>query len=178
MLIRYTAIEKFGPHNRESWINYVSWSKLCHLQEVISLDPMLCPSIVEADFEKDNEYLIWENFTSDQYSDLNYLKVKLKDTDNSLYHILAVVKEPEQGCERIALANAEFVGYDLVDTEGSASALTNCGGFEETFSPKDLNVYGLIPFYEKAYSIREALIKNNPHEHHADCYVWAIWRIK
>ena len=29
------------------------------------------------------------------------------------------------------------VGYDLIEKGGNISALTNCGGFDESFLPKD-----------------------------------------
>jgi hypothetical protein len=54
----------------------------------------------------------------------------------------------------------------------------NCGGFDETFKPTDLNQFGLIDSFEKAYNIRDRLFKNNPGEHHADCNVFALWRHK
>jgi hypothetical protein len=175
MEFRYKAVERFGPHDGDKWTNYIKWSKLFHLKELISLDGMLCPSIIDADFDKDTDYLIWEDYTSDQYISLEYLKNKVAEVNPTSYRLLSVVKEPPEICEKVQLNNFDFVGYDLIETEGDVSALTNCGGFDETFSPSDLNKYGLIQTHQEAYKIKEALLKNNPNEHHADCYVWAIW---
>jgi hypothetical protein len=54
--------------------------------------------------------------------------------------------------------------------------LTNCGGFDETFSPSDLNDMGLIDDFVKACDIKKRLLENHPNENHADTNVIAIWR--
>lgn len=72
----------------------------------------------------------------------------------------------------------EFIGYDLIETDGDVSALVNCGGFDETFKPKELNSYGLISEYDRAKEIQTELPKNNPNEHHADCNLFEVWRHK
>ena len=175
MEFRYKAVEKFGPYNGETWANYTEWSKLFHLEEVISMDPLLCPSVTDYDYEKDSEYIIWEDDGPNGYNSLQYLKEKIIEANPTDYRVLAVVKEPFNECEKVQLPNFNFVGYDLIETQGYISALTNCGGFDETFLPADLNKYGLIQTYQKAYTIKEELLKNNPNQEHAECYVWAIW---
>ena len=94
------------------------------------------------------------------------------------YNLLAVVREPDETSRKDKLDDFEFIGYDLVDREMFASALTNCGGFDESFKPEDLNQYGLLEERNNAYSIREKLAINNPDEHHADCWVFEVWRMK
>ena len=54
--------------------------------------------------------------------------------------------------------------------------MTNCGGFDETFLPTDLNNVGLIEDYEKAFDIKKKLFENNPDEEHADTQFIAVWR--
>jgi len=68
-----------------------------------------------------------------------------------------------------------FCGFDLADAF-EISALTNCGGFDETFTYKDLNAFGLLPDVASARKIQTALTANNPNEEHADCLLFAIWR--
>jgi hypothetical protein len=114
----------------------------------------------------------------DLYTSLAHLRSKLEGKDAATYNLLAVSKEPIEPCEEVYLENFEFIGYDLLDIYGDVSALTNCGGFDNTFLPQDLNKYASISTYEKAYTIKVELIKNNPDSDHANCYVWAIWRIK
>ena len=70
----------------------------------------------------------------------------------------------------------EFIGYELLDDEFGNSALTNCGGFEDTFSPAELNHYGLLDDYSMAHDISARLRKNHPEIHHAKTNVIAIWR--
>lgn len=99
-----------------------------------------------------------------------------KVTDKERFNLLTVVKEPTEKCEEIKIPDFEFIGYELLDKDYSTSPLSNCGGFDETFKATDLNHYGLIDTFEKAYDIRDRLFKNNPLEHHADCNVFAVWR--
>jgi hypothetical protein len=54
----------------------------------------------------------------------------------------------------------------------------NCGGFDETFLPADLNHFGLIDDYEKAFDEKRGLLQNNPGHRHADTNVIAVWRHK
>ena len=91
--------------------------------------------------------------------------------------LLAIIKEP--GKEKANLnKDYNFIGYDLIEIGGNTSALTNCGGFDETFLPNDLNSYGLVSDYDSAKQIREALPINNPDEPHVNCYLYEVWRHK
>ncbi|KUY26062.1 hypothetical protein [Elizabethkingia ursingii] len=135
MVFLYTArgaYDKAYDEDGMSWTTYIEWSRLSHLEELVSLDGML------------NEVLV----------------------------------EPDQDCKNIKVEGYEFMGYDLLDQDFSISALTNCGGFDETFLPKDLNKKGLITDFVKAYNIKKQLLENNPYEHHADTNVIAVWRHK
>ena len=70
----------------------------------------------------------------------------------------------------------EFLGYDLVDVHGSASALTNCGGFTDVFEDSELSSKGLLTSHERALKVQAHLRAKHPKELHADCHVWAISR--
>jgi len=69
------------------------------------------------------------------------------------------------------------MGYDLVEDATQISALTNCGGFPQTFSNTELNAYGLITDFSRASEIRKRLPEHNPGDHHARCELYAIWRL-
>lgn len=71
----------------------------------------------------------------------------------------------------------KFYGYDLLEDFTSISALTNCGGFDKAFLPKDISEYGLIIDFKKAKVIQQLLMGKYPYEPHADCTLWAIWRM-
>ena len=47
-----------------------------------------------------------------------------------------------------------------LDKSYDISALTNCGGFDERFLPVDLNEFGLVEDYEKAFEIEKRLLEN------------------
>ncbi len=174
----YTAVEQYGPHTKDgvSWNNYIQLPKLFQLKEVVSLDSMLCPSLLRNDEDIDWSKVVSEDRMLNMFTDLEYLRSKVKEHNE--YNILAVVKEPDNTDRGEQLKGFEFIGYDLVDRDMIASALTNCGGFNETFKPDELNQYGLLDSRKNAYDVRARLAINNPSEDHADCWVFEIWRMK
>jgi hypothetical protein len=70
----------------------------------------------------------------------------------------------------------EFMGYDLLDKESGISALSNCGGFPKAFSNSELSEKGLLVTHERSRTVQDALVREYPDEHHADCHLWAIFR--
>lgn len=178
----YTATETYDKDydsDGSSWIKYIEFSGLTHLTELVSLDGMLNGLIFEPDRGENGDwtYIITDDlYETGLFNSLDYVIKKVKDKKR--FNLLTVVKEPTEKCERIKIPDFEFVGYELLDKDYSISALSNCGGFDETFKSKELNHYGLIDTFDKAYDIRDRLFKNNPEEHHADCYVFGIWRHK
>jgi hypothetical protein len=46
MIPWFTATQPFTPADGDRWIDYVKWSGLTQLQEVVSLDGMLCPTLL------------------------------------------------------------------------------------------------------------------------------------
>lgn len=160
-----------------SWQFYKEWSKLSHLRELVSLDNILCPLAFKPDYKSEElyKYMPVENgYGTDLFTSSDFVLTHLKD--KSIYNFLAVIKEPGEECKHIPMDGFEFLGYDLLDYEYEISALSNCGGFDETFLPNDLNVVGLIDDFSKAADIRRRLKENNPDEHHADCNLFALWR--
>ncbi len=122
--------------------------------------------------------IIYNKLITFEYSatTLEFVFKRLKPKDN--FNLLTVVLEPDQDCKNVKIDDYEFVDYDLLDQDFSISALTNCGGFDETFLTTDLNDNGPIDDYTKAYDIKKRLLENNPVEHHADTNIIAIWRHK
>lgn len=178
----YTARGTYDKHYDQegiSWKKYLDWSKLSHLREVISLDTMLNEVLVKPDhnYTDDWNHIITQNlYETGCFTDLDYVIKKVQPMLR--FNLLAVIQEPVKECNSITVKDFEFVGYDLLDQSYDTSALTNCGGFDETFSASDLNELGLISDYGKAYVIKKRLLENNPDEYHVDCNVMAIWRHK
>jgi len=180
MTIYYTARGAFDQDydpSGLSWKKYIEFSRLDHLVELVSLDGMLNEVLVEPDRNNEED---WECIVCDQeyetgfFTTLDFVLQRTKQMDR--FNLVAVAIEPTQDCKDVLLDGFEFVGYDLVDKEYSISALTNCGGFDETFLPADLNKYGLIDDYTKAFDIKKRLLINNPDEYHADTNAIAVWR--
>lgn len=182
MTFCYTARGTYDKNYDEdgmSWNKYIEWSELIHLTELVSLDCMLNEILVEPDRNNadDWNYIVVDAlYESGFFTTLDYVLKKMKPS--KIFNFLAVVVEPTLDCKKVNIDNFEFVGYELLDKDYGSSALTNCGGFNETFLPNDLNNFGLLDEYEKAYDIKTRLLENNPEEYHADTNVIAVWRHK
>lgn len=182
MIFLYTARATFDKSYKEdkmSWDKYIKWSKLAHLTELVSLDGILNKGLVKPDYDNadDWNYIhVVEQHQTGFFTTLDFVFKRIKAKGK--FNLLAVVLEPEQDCNNINIDGYDFIGYDLLDRDFSISALTNCGGFDETFLPTDLNDKGLINDFTKVYDIKKQLLNNNPNEHHADTTVIAVWRHK
>lgn len=176
--IWFTARSIYDKDYDESgWAKYVEWSMLNQLKELVSLDGILNGLTFEPDFDTEiEEIVIEENQVTQFFKSIDYVKRKSNHLD--YYNLLAVVKEPNEEKQIQLERDFDFIGYDLIETDGDISALTNCGGFDETFKPKEQNKYGLISDYGRARKIQIELPKNNPGEHHADCHLFEVWRHK
>lgn len=173
------AYDKYYEEGGLSWERYIQWSGLTHLTELVSLDSMLNEVLVEPDRNNiaDWDFIhIIDYYETGFFTTLDFIFKRLQAKDR--FNLLAVVLEPEKDCKEVPLEDYEFVGYDLLDQEFSISALSNCGGFDETFTGADLNEKGLISQFEKAYDIKKRLRENNPGEDHANTNVIAVWRHK
>ncbi|MCT3923707.1 hypothetical protein HZP94_10835 [Elizabethkingia anophelis] len=182
MVFLYTArgaYDKAYDEDGMSWATYLEWSRLSHLEELVSLDGMLNEVLVEPDYDNEDDWNhihIEDDSQTGFFTTMEFVFKRMKPTNK--FNFLTVVLEPDQDCKNIKIDGYEFMGYDLLDQDFSISALTNCGGFDEPFLPKDLNEKGLITDFVKAYNIKKQLLENNPYEHHADTNVIAVWRHK
>ncbi|MEP2671566.1 MAG: hypothetical protein ABJH04_21355 [Cyclobacteriaceae bacterium] len=178
----YTAKETYDSSygmDGLSWAKYIEFSRLTQLVELVSLDGMLNETAFEPDRGDpgDWDFIITDDFyETGLFNSLDYVLEKVKE--KSVFNLLTVIKEPFEPCEGIQISEFEFVGYELLDRDYSTSALSNCGGFDNTFSNSELNKFGLIDTFDKAFDIRNRLLINNPEEHHADCNVFGLWRHK
>src|SRR5262245_31658494 len=166
----FIATESFGPHAGDIWTRYVEWSGLEHLQEVVSLDPMLCPTVLPDIAPHYWDHIVNEDFMLVFFTDLDFLLEQIRDIPDR--NLLCVYRNPPgepppyEGSIRF-----DFLGYDLVDVEGSASALTNCGGFPDVFANSELSSIGLLASHARALEVQAELRAKYPDEVHADCHV-------
>lgn len=178
MTFWYTAIAPFTPQYHaqgHSWDGYVAWYGLNHLKEMVSLDTLLNPTVVEPDYKssEDWKYIVCDGgWVTGFYSSLDYV---LRRITSPHYHLLAVVKEPTEACHHVQLAGFKFIGYDLLDEPYSISTLTNCTGMASTLMPDDFNEQGLLSNYNRAVLTQKEFVELNPDEPHARCHLMAVW---
>ena len=179
--IWYIALEKFGPDYGKAWQDYLAWANLPQLRELVSLDISLCPTLFSAITAEDWLHNVREDYLTSFFTDLDYLLARVKQARGALEgNLLAAVREPEPP-DLQAWQDARFVfqGFDLVESPGlGVSALNNCGGFELAFLPGDLNPVGLLDEHGYARAVQRRLRGHYPTEHHANCSLWAIWRLE
>jgi hypothetical protein len=177
MLPVFVAKRRFDPAAGESWQRYVAWSGLPQLTELVSLDGMLCPTVPQDLIPADWDYNVHADYQTWYFHSLEYLRQRV--ASESRLNVLAILKNPSAAdVERVELPEFDFVGFDVVDIHGDVSALTNCGGFDDVFARAELSQLGLLPSLERAYEVQQGLRSAYPHEPHAECDVWALWRLR
>lgn len=171
----FIATEPFGPQDGDAWIEYVKWSGLNQLEELVSLDPMLRKTVLPEIKDEYWPYIVNEDFMLNFFIDFEFLLDQVTEIEER--NILCVFRDPT--AEPVApkdVQQFDFLGYDSVDVMGSASALSNCGGFPDVFSDHELTRHGLLSSRARACQIQKKLHESYPEEPHADCYVWAVFR--
>ena len=171
----FIAVAPFGPADGEKWQKYLQWARIPRLTEVISLDSMLCERIVTELKTEDWPHIVNEDFRLNYFLDFAYL---LRRTANTpLRHILGVYRNPNSHITRPPAGHFIFAGYDLIEEMTQISALTNCGGFPDCFSNAELNNCGLVDSFDRAEEIHRALPRLHPKEAHANCELYAVWKL-
>ena len=171
----FIATETFTPEKGESWTKYVDWSGLTRLDEVVSLDPMLCPTVLAEIKHDDWPHIVNEDFMLGYFIDLEFLLAKIAGLDD--LNLLCVYRNPASApSPPTGPIDFEWLGYDLVDIQSSASALTNCGGFPDVFDNQELSSKGLLTSHARALQVQADLRTKYAEEPHANCHVWAILR--
>ena len=169
----YIATETFTPRAGEAWKKYIAWSGLTQLDEVVSLDPMLCPTLLP-DIKSDYwPHIVNEDFVLNFFVDLEFLLAQVSGVSDM--NLLGVYRNPASPPQWSGPESFEFLGYDLVDVMSSASALTNCGGFPDVFDNAELSSKGLLTSHVRALQVQADLRARYPDEDHANCHVWAIF---
>jgi hypothetical protein len=177
MEVWFAAVEPFGPQCGESWDKYVEFSHLTQLREVVSLDDSLCPCVIKELTDEDWEFNVAQDYVCFYFRDLDYLIKRIGRS--GIVNILPVVRDPQGECkDYLRDERFEFMGYDLIEVNGGTSALTNCGGFDRAFRSEELSGAGLITSFERAHEVQRLLRENYPAEPHANCDLWAIWKMK
>lgn len=176
MIPWFIATETFSPDDGDRWNKYKEWSGLTQLQEVVSLDGILCPTLlpeIRADFWP---HIVQEDFMLQFFLNFDFLMKEV--TGIAKKNVLCVFRNPEQQPDAPSFAEFEFMGYDLVDVHGGISALTNCSGYPKAFANSELSHFGLLPDLARAREVQKQLRTSYPGDPHSDCHFWAIFCLK
>lgn len=173
----FVARERFGPDSGGRWQSFLVRSGLTQLDELITLDLSLCPDAVGA---PDAAY--WAHRPDTELVLSGYLVTSLpflltKLSNGCPVNVLGLFHE-EEARPMDAACGLRFalLGYDLVETNGSTSALSNCGGFPAAFDAAELTSVGLLATWQRALEVRRDLRRQYPDEPHAHCDIWGIHR--
>ncbi len=170
----FIALKTFGPEDGDKWVNYVEWSGLRQLEELISLDTILCPTLlpdIKADYWP---HIVNEDYCLHFFTDLDFLRRQVSEIDGG--RILCIYRNPETPPVLPAeLSSFRLIGYDLVDVRADISALSNCGGWPGVLDNSELSPNGLVARHARAVQLKERLAHRYPEEPHAQCDVWAIF---
>jgi hypothetical protein len=182
MAIYYAARETFDKgtdKDSKNWNSYIAWRGFTHLSEVISLDSLLNKNLIKIESYSAEDWeqaVIHDQCVTGLFKTLEPVLSKVRLVEK--FNLLAVEIEPAEACNNKEPEGFEFAGYDLMDKWFDISSLTNCSGFEQSYSSADINAYGLLKDWEQAYRIKEKLLETNSGHPHSDTYVIAIWRHK
>ena len=172
----FIATERFDLTDGEKWLKYFEWAKIPALKEVVSLDTCLCGHLIKDFLDEDWKHIVCEDFRLSYFKDLDYLLKRVFDVQRR--NILGLYRNPAEHIS-VPPSNRDFnfMGYDLIEDATQISALSNCGGLFEVFGNGELNSSGLISQFNRASEVKKLLAEKYPEEPHADCEMYAIWRL-
>jgi hypothetical protein len=169
----FIATERFDA-SYANWEKYIAWSRLQQLDEVVSLDRGLCPTVLPDIKPEYWNHIVNEDFMLQFFVDFDYLRKEAGKIHSK--NLLCVFRNATAHPSSQVPEGFNFLGYDLVDKDSSTSALTNCGGFPKAFSNDELSEKGLLRNLQRCREVQEALRRQYPEDYHADCHLWAIFR--
>lgn len=172
----FTVRERFGSSHGSAWSDYLAWANQPNLSEVVSLDISLCPSTLDPITADDWAHVVLVNETIDFFADLSYVLRRSAGMPNA--NVLRVIDEPTDADVCPFVDGFDFEGFDLVEGFSGMSAVTNCGDWKGLLSPELVGRNGLIPDFGRATGFRADLLAAYPDEPHANCVLWAVWRLR
>jgi hypothetical protein len=170
----FTLRERFTREHANRWHAYLKFSGFTHIDELVTLDSMMCPDVITDLRDEDWNHNVHEDFRTDLFWDPDYL-MKRQPLDAKRHQLLAVLELPN-GTEDPPSGFTDC-GFDIMDSYFGNSTLTNCGPIPDAFDPSDVNRSGLLPNVETAYVVRDAMRRLQPDDPHlGDCEVWRVAR--
>src|SRR5947209_14584085 len=92
MIPGFIATQPFTPEDGDRWLDYLRWSGLMQLQEVVSLDGMLCPTLLPEIKDEYWPYIVQEDFMLNYFLDFDYLIAQVAVIEKK--NILCVFRNP------------------------------------------------------------------------------------
>ena len=171
----YAAIERFDRNNGERWTGFTRWLGRTDLKRIVTLDSNLCPPVVHPESANDWQYVAKEEFMLDFFTDLDFVLRRIAGHRPST--VVAVARDPSaEAVDGFPHPEFKLAGFDLVDTQFSASALLS-NRFPDVVNVSKLSTEsGLIQSREWACKLRDTLRRRHPDRDDARCCVWAVWR--
>ena len=170
----YTLRERLTANPQQRFDSYRAFSGFNHITELVTLDSMMCPDLIEDLRTEDWKYNVQEDFRTELFRDADYL-LSRQPLDASKHQLIAALECPPA---RFAVPSGfTMCGHDIMDSYFGNSTLTNCGPIPEAFKPADVNDFGLIDDRDKAFAIRDTMRTLQPDDAHLGaCEVWLLAR--
>ena len=129
----FTANRRFDPDDGDGWTNFIAWSGLTQLREVVSLDNMLCAGVFDGLRDEDWQHNVQADFMLEFFYDLPYVLSRTAGIER--VNVLAVTLRPRP--EDLAWSDPAFTfeGFDLLEESGGVSTSLNCGGKDDRMVP-------------------------------------------
>lgn len=170
----YTLRKRFTTNRQQRFDDYRTFSGFHHITELVTLDSMMCPNLIDELQAEDWKYNVQEDFRIEWFRDANYLLSR--QSLNALNHQLIAAFECPPA-QYLVPNGFKVCGYDIMDSYLGNSTLTNCGPIPEIFKSTDVNELGLIDERDKALAIRDAMRILQPDDPHlGNCEVWLLAR--
>ncbi|XZE52888.1 hypothetical protein SH139x_004814 [Planctomycetaceae bacterium SH139] len=168
----FTARERFTPDDSAAWAKYIAWIGFTAATEIVTLDHVLCPELIDSPTDSDWPHNVQEDYRTTWFHDLAYLR-KRCNWRIGQNQIIAMIDAPET--ELPPPSGFTHCGFDILDGYDSISVLTNCGPFPGLIDPKSVNSFGLLSSLQVAQSIADKMRIDFPDDPHCcDCVVWQI----
>ncbi len=170
----FTARERFTPANGVRWADYIEWIGFTDIEELVTLDHMMCPELIDEPIGDDWSHNIQADYRTTWFHDLTHLRQRC-DWRIGRDQIIAMIENPDAKHE--PPNGFTHGGFDILDGYDSNSVLTNCGRFPDIIDAITVNSWGLLPTVVLANTIAERMRTEFPEDDHCqDCRVWQVVR--
>jgi len=170
----YTIRERLTSTPKQRFDSYRAFSGFSHITELVTLDSMMCPDLVDELRNEDWEHNVQKDFRTELFRDADYL-LSRQPLDASKHQLFAALECPP--AEVVVPRGFTICGHDIMDSYFGNSTLTNCGPIPEAFKPTEVNELGLIDDRDRAFAIRDTMRKLQPDDPHLGaCEVWLLAR--